>query len=189
MDPSSQSVSAQQAINATLRWLERAVIGLNLCPFAKAPHIKGRIRIVACIETDIHAWLNALTQELQDLVQCQPSERETTLLVIPNALRDFAEFNDCLEDADLALQDLDLEGVIQIASFHPQYQFAGTQPDDITNYTNRSPYPVLHLIREESIDRAVAVYPHAEAIYETNIRTLRDLGIEGWSALDVGPPA
>ncbi len=180
-------VTGPQAIADTRRWLERAVIGLNLCPFAKAPHIKGLIHWAACTEPDDLAWLYALEQELQALAEQPRHLRETTLLVLPNTLHDFLDFNDRLADADQCLADLGLEGVIQIASFHPQYQFAGTQPDDITNHTNRSPHPLLHLIREESIDQAVAAYPQPETIFEANMQTLRQLGPEGWAALDVGP--
>jgi hypothetical protein len=158
----------------TVRWLERAVIGLNLCPFAKAPHVKGQIHYV-------------LIEQLQALAEMPAEERETVLLIVPQMLQDFLDFNDFLDETDAVLQELDLEGVFQVASFHPQFQFADTEPDDIGNFTNRSPYPTLHLLREESIDRAVEAFPEAEMIYETNIETLDKLGAEGWKKLDVGP--
>ncbi|MEY2622396.1 MAG: hypothetical protein RIT26_2216 [Pseudomonadota bacterium] len=180
-------VAGPRAIADTRRWLERAVIGLNLCPFAKAPHVKGLIHWAACTEPGDLAWRAALRHELQALAEQPRHVRETTLLVVPNALHDFLDFNDRLADAEKLLNDLELEGVIQIASFHPQYQFAGTEPADITNHTNRSPHPLFHLLREESIDQAVQAFPQAETIFEANMRTLRELGPQGWAALDVGP--
>lgn len=175
------------AIADTVRWLERAVIGLNLCPFAKAPHVKGRVHISACMASEAQAWQSALALEMQALLARPASERETTLLVVPNALHDFVEFNDSLKQAEKILRQLKLQGLLQIASFHPRYQFADTLPDDITNYTNRSPYPVFHLLREDSIDQAVAAFPAPETIFEANMQTLRELGLNGWNALAVGP--
>ena len=128
-----------------------------------------------------------LIEELKALVALPSDERETVLLILPHMLRDFLDFNDFLDETDSVLQELDLEGEFQVASFHPDFQFAGTEPDDITNYTNRSPYPTLHLIREASIDRAVEAFPEAETIYEANMATMEKLGAEGWKALDVGP--
>jgi len=176
-----------QVIEDTRRWLERAVIGLNLCPFAKAVHVKQQIHYAVCPSTAEDDLLTLLTQELQDLVALPDEVRDTTLLIAPQALQDFLDFNDFLNQADDVLMDLALDGVIQIASFHPNYQFAGTQTDDITNFTNRSPYPTLHLIRESSLDRAVQAFPQPEAIFETNMHTLEQLGLTGWHALDVGP--
>lgn len=187
MPENRSSRSADRVSADTLRWMERAVIGLNLCPFAKAPHVKGRIHIAVCESPDGEAWVDALRQELMALNRLPAAERETTLLVLPNTLHDFLLFNDQLAVADLVLRELGLEGVFQIASFHPRYQFAGTDPDDITNFTNRSPYPTLHLIREDSMDQAVAAFPQAEAIFEANMQTLRELGPQGWARLDVGP--
>lgn len=168
-------------------WLERAVIGLNLCPFAKAVHVKGQVHYAVSGAIHTQDLLQDLEKELQDLLACAPAERDTTLLVAPNCLQDFLDFNDFLGTAERALRRLRLAGEIQIASFHPAYQFAGTASDDITNYTNRAPYPTLHLLREESIDKAVAAFPEPEAIFEQNMRTLQDLGLDGWTALDVGP--
>jgi hypothetical protein len=164
----------------TRHWLETAVIGLNLCPFAKAVHSKERIRWVLSPATDTEALLQDLLRELQFLSEADPDQVDTTLLVHPGVLGDFMDYNDFLDIADAALAELDLEGVLQIASFHPDYQFAGTEPDDIENCTNRSPYPTLHLLREASIDAAVAAFPQAEAIFERNQETLRQLGWEGW---------
>ena len=171
----------------TVRWLERAVIGLNLCPFAKAPHVKGQIHYVVSQAKGLEGLRDELIEQLQAMAALSAEERETVLLIVPHMLHDFLEFNDFLDEADGVLQELDMEGEFQVASFHPQFQFADTEPDDITNFTNRSPYPTLHLLREESIDRAVEAFPEAETIYETNMATLEKLGLKGWKDLDVGP--
>lgn len=168
------------------RWLERAVIGLNLCPFAKAVHTKGQIHYAVSAATDTEALRQHLQEELNALLAHDPSARDTTLLIVPQMLQDFLDFNDFLNVADRVLRRAKLEGVVQIASFHPDFQFGGTEPDDITNYTNRAPYPCLHLLREASIDRAVAAFPEAEAIFERNMQTLEALGLSGWDALGVG---
>jgi len=179
--------TAEIVIDDTRRWLERAVIGLNLCPFAKAVYVKGQIHYAVSTATSVEAILEVLALELEALAEGDANKRSTTLLMLPNAMADFLDFNDLLDDADALLASMDLEGILQIASFHPQFQFAGTEVDDITNATNRAPYPTLHLLREESIDRAVAAFPEAESIFETNIKTLESLGHDGWAALDVGP--
>lgn len=173
----------QQVLQETRDWLEKAVIGLNLCPFAKSVYVKGQVRIVVSPASEAEPLLEQLVQELKHLAQVSPEETDTTLLVHPFAMKDFLDFNDFLDVADAALAELDLEGTLQIANFHPDFQFAGTETDDIGNYTNRSPYPTLHLIRETSIDRAVESFPQAEAIYEHNIETLRKLGLAGWRKL------
>ena len=180
-------VSAEVMVQDTLRWLERAVIGLNLCPFAKSVYVKGQVHCAVSGAADLEALRDDLLNELHSLVALEPSVRDTTVLVVQNLLQDFYDYNDFLNVADDCLLALDLEGVIQIASFHPQYQFAGTDEDDITNFTNRSPYPTLHLIREASIDRAVAAFPNAEDIFETNMTTMNQLGLQGWQDLNVGP--
>ncbi len=178
--------AAEDVLNDTRRWLERAVIGLNLCPFAKAVHVKGQIHYAVSEAIDSRDLLADLRRELDGLVDSDPSLRDTTLLIAPHTLNDFLDFNDFLVQADRVLLKLGLEGVIQIASFHPDFQFAGTEPQDIGNFTNRSPYPMLHLLREASIDRAVAAYPQAEQIFQKNIETLQKLGGVGWAALGVG---
>jgi hypothetical protein len=167
----------------TRAWVEHAVVGLNLCPFAKAPMAKGQIRYVVSDASDPRAVLDELCAQMTALVAADPSEVETTLLIHPNALVDFLDFNDFLEAADAALEELGFDGVLQIASFHPDYQFDGTEPDDPGNASNRSPYPTLHLLREASVDRAVEAFPEAEAIFENNLRTLEALGAQGWAAL------
>ena len=170
----------------TVRWLERAVIGLNLCPFAKGVHTKGQIHYVVSEATDARGLAEQLQQELEALAEASPEVRDTTLLIAPQCLEDFLDFNDFLALADDLIDAMDLGGILQVASFHPQFQFDGTEPDDVTNCTNRAPYPILHLLREDSIDRAVEAFPEAETIYERNMEVLEDLGSEGWARLDVG---
>jgi hypothetical protein len=172
-----------QAIAATRAWVERAVVGLNLCPFAKAVQAKGQIRYVASDDTDPEDLLNTLYVELEFLVKADPRQVDTTLIVHPRVLADFLDFNDFLEIADQLVEDMGLAGVVQVASFHPQYRFEGAAPDDIGNASNRSPYPTLHLLREASVDRAVDAFPEAERIYEANLETLEKLGADGWAAL------
>jgi uncharacterized protein len=167
----------------TEAWLTRAVIGLNLCPFAKAVHVKKQIRYVVSHTTTPDDLMQDLLRELDHLAEANPETTDTTLLIHPNVLTDFLDYNDFLDVADAALADLDLEGILQVASFHPQFQFADTEADDITNYTNRSPYPTLHLLREDSVSRAVEAFPEAESIFEKNIATLRKLGHGGWKKL------
>jgi hypothetical protein len=171
------------AIAATRHWLEQAVIGLNLCPFAKAVHVKEQIRWVESPARDAQGLLDDLLRELQLLAAADPETVETTLLIHPHALNDFLDYNDFLDVADAAIDELGLTGVLQVASFHPNYQFAGTAPDDVENLSNRSPHPMLHLLREDSIDRAVAAFPDTATIYERNIETLRRLGADGWRRL------
>ncbi len=178
---------ARIMVQDTLRWLERAVIGLNLCPFAKAVYVKDQVHCVVSAAPDLEALRDDLLNELKDLASHSPEKRDTTILIIQHLLQDFYDYNDFLNVADDCLLALGLEGEIQIASFHPAYQFAGTDENDITNFTNRSPYPTLHLLREASIDRAVAAFPEAEAIFEANMSTLQTLGLDGWHALQVGP--
>ena len=174
-------------ITATRRWLEGAVIGLNLCPFARAPLAAGRIRFsVSSAETQ-EALLDDLQTELRRLVAAGPVACETSLLIHPHVLADFADYNDFLDAADKVLKRLKLVGRIQIASFHPDYQFSGTLPDDMGNFTNRSPYPMLHLLREDSIEHALAAYPEPDRIYKRNIETLRALGRAAWDRLALGP--
>lgn len=168
----------------TRRWLERAVIGLNLCPFAKAVHVKQQVRFVLSDARDAEALLQQLHDELLWLQAVDPQQTDTTLIVHPHVLGDFLDYNDFLDLADGLVAELGLEGEIQVASFHPHYQFAGTAPDDVGNCTNRSPWPTLHLLREASVERAVAAFPDPDAIVERNIATLETLGREGfWKLL------
>ncbi len=180
-DPQDTDVIAR-----TQLWLERAVIGLNLCPFAKSVFIKQQIRYVvsaACTDEQVLADLHQL---LEDVAQADPEQVDTALLILPRALADFMDYNDFLDVADQLLERMELDGVLQIASFHPQYQFADSQPDDIENYTNRAPYPILHVLREDSLDKAVEAYPDASEVYLRNEETMRKLGHEGWRRLMEG---
>jgi len=173
----------EQIIAETQRWLERAVIGLNLCPFAKAVHVKQQVRYVVSDATDEEGLLGDLLFELRTLADTDAQEVETTLLIHPYVLDDFLDYNDFLDVADAAVSELDLDGELQVASFHPHYQFADSHPDDIENFSNRAPYPTLHLLREESVAKAVAAFPDAAHIFDRNIDTLRKLGHGGWRAL------
>lgn len=186
MNTFSEQALVARVVQDMKVWLERAVIGLNLCPFAKSVHVKGQVHYVVSLATEPRALREELVRELMALHATNPELRDTTLLMAPLCLQDFLDFNDFLAEADAALEELGLDGDLQIASFHPQFQFAGTSPDDITNYTNRAPYPTLHLLREVSIDRAVQAFPEAEMIYEKNMQTLEQLGHAGWAALKVG---
>lgn len=168
---------------ATQTWVEKAVIGLNLCPFAKAAHVKQQIRYAISPATNARDLHSELLREIKFLLDADPAEVETTLLVHPQVLTDFLDFNDFLDVADALLEELNADGILQIASFHPDYQFAGSKPDDIENYTNRSPYPTLHLLREESVDRAVESYPDTDEIFQKNMETLSQLGLDGWKKI------
>jgi hypothetical protein len=172
----------EDVIAATEHWLTRAVIGLNLCPFAKSVHVKGQIRYVVSEARTVEDVVVELADELRLLHESDPNDIDTTLFITPDAFADFADYNDALFFAERLLGELKLAGELQIASFHPQYQFDGTEPDDIDNYTNRAPFPIFHLLREASIDRAVAAFPDASDIYERNIETLRRLGHDGFKA-------
>lgn len=173
----------EDPIADTRRWLERAVIGLNLCPFAKAVHAKGQVRWVLSDASTPEALFAELGEELAFLRDADPAEVDTTLIVHPQVLQDFVDYNDFLGDADDLVEVMELDGVLQVASFHPQYQFADSDADDIENFTNRSPYPSLHLLREDSVSRAVEAFPDPEVIVERNVDTLRKLGRDGWDAL------
>lgn len=170
-------------IAATREWVQKAVIGLNLCPFAKAVTLKNQVRFVVSTAPHLDGLLEDLDRELDFLAAADPEVVDTTLLIHPTLLPDFLDFNDFMQLAEAAVGEHGLEGVIQIASFHPAFQFEGTAPDDMGNYTNRAPFPTLHLLREASIERAVAAFPEAATIYERNIETLRALGHAGWQAL------
>ncbi|MCC2956237.1 DUF1415 domain-containing protein [Massilia sp. IC2-477] len=174
-------------VAATRRWLEKAVIGLNLCPFAKSVYVKEQVRYVVSNATTPEALLEQLMEELQFLSDTPAEQVDTTLLIHPFVLGDFEDYNEFLDVADAAVEDMQLDGELQVASFHPRYQFADTDVNDISNYTNRAPYPILHLLREDSIDRAVEAFPEAAEIFEKNIDTMEKLGLDGWDKLDVGP--
>jgi uncharacterized protein len=175
-------------IALTQKWLTSAVIGLNLCPFAKAVHVKGQIHYAISRDDQHSALLQALENELLALQACAPATRDTTLLMLPQAFPEFLEFQFFLSDCDRQLRRLKLHSVFQIASFHPHYQFAQTEPDDMGNYTNRAPFPILHLLREDSVARAVESFPEPESIYEKNLQTLTNLGLKGWTDLGLMHP-
>ena len=176
-------MDAAQAEAEIRRWLERAVIGLNLCPFAKAVYVKEQVRIVVSDASTPRALLEELGEEMARLRDTPAEQIDTTLVVHPQVLTDFLDYNDFLDDADALLEALELEGVLQVASFHPHYQFAGTEPDDAENLTNRAPHPILHLLREDSVERAAAAYPEPDAIIERNIATMQALGLDGFRKL------
>ena len=179
---------SDEIIATTRKWMERAVIGLNLCPFAKSVHVKGQVRYVVSAARTEDALLDDLERELKFLAEAAPAEVDTTLLIAPDVLTDFDAFANFLDLVEVVLRTQGLSGVLQVASFHPDYVFADAEPDDIANHTNRAPYPTLHLLREASLARATAAFPDAADIYERNIETLRKLGLEGWRALDVAAP-
>ena len=177
----------QEILDQIRLWLEKAVIGLNLCPFAKAVYVKNQVRLVVSHARHADDLLEELDSELDRLVATPAEEVDTTLLIHPTLFDDFLDFNDFLEVAEGVVVEHGLEGVVQLASFHPKFQFDGTGPDDIGNYTNRAPFAILHLLREESVERAVAAFPQADAIFEENVKTLEKLGHEGWKALGLKP--
>lgn len=171
----------EDIIKSTRKWLDDVVVGLNLCPFAKRELIKNRIRFSVSNAKTEEFLLADLEEEIELLNRDE--SLETTLLICSRMLRDFYGYNQFLDYADGLLKQLDLEGVYQIASFHPNYQFAGTHPDDAENYTNRSPYPILHLLREESVERAILNYPNADLISDNNIELMKSMGAEKMDAL------
>jgi uncharacterized protein len=181
----TDSPTADQVIAATRKWLERAVIGLNLCPFAKGVYAKNQVRYVVSKAVDSDALVADLEQELQHLAKVSPEETDTTLLIHPYVLKRFGDFTDFLDLVDVVIRLQGLAGTLQVANFHPDYCFSEAEPDDLGNFTNRSPYPTLHLIREESLDRAIRAFPEAATIYERNIETMERIGLEGWRALEV----
>ena len=180
--PADPAATAE-IVAATQRWLERAVIGLNLCPFAKSVHVKKQIRYAVTAAQTADELLAELEHELQLLADTDPQVLDTTLLIHPQVMGEFLDFHFFLGEVDALIRNLGYDGVFQIASLHPQYEFAGSEPDDIANFTNRSPYPTLHLLRESSIDRAVAAFPDAADIFERNIETMERLGHAGWQKL------
>jgi len=185
MTDSKQTAFETTAIKDTQKWLLEAVVGLNLCPFAKAVVVKDRVRYRVCVSAEPADLLAMLREELQHLADADPDTLDTTLLIAPKALPDFLDFNEFLADCDDLLLELELDGVLQVADFHPLYQFGGTEVDDIENFTNRTPYATLHLLREASMDKAVEAYPDAALIFERNIEVLTKLGHAGWAKLGI----
>ena len=183
LTPYTDATTAGEIIAQTQVWLERAVIGLNLCPFAKSVFVKKQVRYALTAASTADELLAELESELTRLAETDPAELDTTLLIHPQAMTDFLDYHFFLAEVDALNRNLGYDGIFQIASLHPQYEFAGSEPDDIANFTNRSPYPTLHLLRESSIDRAVAAFPDAADIFERNIETMERLGHEGWKKL------
>ncbi len=183
MTTTAEGLNANEVVKLTKAWLEHAVIGLHLCPFAKSVYVNEQIDYRLCTATEPDQLLDALKTALQELVDTDPAAIDTTLLIHPWVLQDFFDYNNFLARADDLLAKTGLSGVIQIASFHPDYQFADTTPDDITNSTNRSPYPMLHLLREDSLTKVIDAMPEAATIFERNMETLRNLGPDGWQQL------
>lgn len=176
-------VSSDRIIAHTRAWVNRVVIGLNLCPFANAVERRDLIRYVVTDARTPDALIECLCAETARLIATPITEIETTLLIHPETLTDFRQYNDFLDVAEAAVHEIAGEGVLQLASFHPQYQFAGTRSDDVSNATNQSPYPMLHLLREDSVSLALATFPDPDEIFRANVRTLKALGSAGWSAL------
>lgn len=181
--PYTDSDAAEAIVTETKTWLERAVIGLNLCPFAKSVFVKKQVRYALTAASTADELLAELEHELTRLAETDPAELDTTLLIHPQAMTDFLDYHFFLAEVDALNRNLGYDGVFQIASLHPNYEFSGSEPDDIANFTNRSPYPTLHLLRESSIDRAVAAFPDAADIFERNIETMEQLGHDGWKKL------
>jgi len=181
--PYTDSDAAEAIVTETKTWLERAVIGLNLCPFAKSVFVKKQVRYALTAASTADELLAELEHELNRLAETDPAELDTTLLIHPQAMTDFLDYHFFLAEVDALNRNLGYDGVFQIASLHPNYEFSGSEPDDIANFTNRSPYPTLHLLRESSIDRAVAAFPDAADIFERNIETMEQLGHDGWKKL------
>jgi len=176
MSTTEDEILEKNVVAATIAWLEKVVIGLNLCPFAKAIHVKKQIRYAVSSAMDSDALLVDLKSELGKLIATNREEIESTLIIHPKVLTDFLAYNEFLAVCDGLLDEMELDGIVQIASFHPAYQFAGTKAGDVTNFTNRSPYPTLHLLREESVTRAIETFPDVEGIYNANMATLRKIG-------------
>lgn len=179
----AQDEADRAILHRIQEWIERAVIGLNLCPFARAPVRGSRVRLVVSHARDADSLLDDLCAELQSLAAADDDECETTLLIVAELFADFLDFNDFLDQADAAIEVLKLDGVIQVASFHPDYRFADSADDDVANCSNRAPFPVLHLLRESSVERAVEALADSEDIYRRNIETLQTLGWDGWNEL------
>jgi hypothetical protein len=182
-EPLAIAESAEQVIAKTRGWIEKAVIGLRLCPFAATPYLRGQVRYRVSEQTTTPGLARELAEELTYLAAADPLECETSLLIHPHVLRDFLGYNQFLDHADATVASLGLTGELQIASFHPAYQFAGSAPDDIENYSNRSPYPMLHVLRESSVQRAAATFADVHEIGNRNMAVLRKLGHAGWREL------
>jgi uncharacterized protein len=179
----STQASAETIIARTRCWVERAVIGYNLCPFARKPSEAEQVRYVVSDADRAETLLQDVVQELEHLLATEADVVETTVLIHPYVLQDFLDYNDFLDVIDALLEEEEYAGLFQVASLHPDYQFAGTEPDDAENYTNRSPYPVLHLLRIDAVAKAVDAYPDPDRIPERNIELMEKLGTDKMRAL------
>lgn len=166
------------AVEKTRCWLENWVIQLNLCPFARYPYELNRVGVVTTEAPGSDDIFGFVLAELERLYTTPVKELETTLVVVENGLLSFDDYLDFLDLLERVLPETGLEGIIQIASFHPDYLFAGSDDHDPANYTNRSPYPMFHLIREASLEKALSDYPEPENIPQRNIRLLREMGVD-----------
>lgn len=177
----------EEIIKQTTDWLNSVVIGLNLCPFAAKPFKNKNIRLALSHATDDEGIIKDLEAEIERLniynTKNNSGYIETTVLIIPNSLSDFFDYNQFLDRAENLIKQQNLTGIYQIASFHPNYQFGGTLPEDAENLTNRSPYPILHIIREESIEMVLSKFPNADKIPTNNINTVENLTAQQRSAL------
>ncbi|MCM0045050.1 MAG: DUF1415 domain-containing protein [Burkholderiaceae bacterium] len=185
MSAADEATPAEDAVivGRTRQWLEQVVIGLNLCPFANSVFRKNQIDYRISRATDTDQLVQDLLLAAESLIGVPAEQIDTALLIHPQVLTDFSDYNDFLGMADALFDACGLSGVLQIASFHPDYRFADAEPDDITHATNRSPYPMLHLLRETSLDKAIAAHPNTDAIVQHNLATMRRLGWAGWAAL------
>lgn len=174
----TELISTEKVIEITDQWVKQFIIELNICPFAYKPVKEKKIRYVVSHTKSENELVALVESELNFLHQHSTSEIETTLVIHPNVLVDFLDYNDFLEIADDVIVELGYDGIFQIASFHPEYQFADTQPNDPENYTNRSPFPMLHILREESVEHAIQSYPNVDQIPLDNIARMKNLGIE-----------
>lgn len=168
----------ESIVDAVRRWIESIVVGLDLCPFARRVVQGNRIRYVVTDAADAESLRTVLAEELRFLAAAPLDDVETTLLIHPGVLEQFADYCDFLPAADQLIRSLRLEGVLQIASFHPEFQFADSRPDDVENYTNRSPYPLLHLLREESVSKVAGSTEEMLKIPQRNAQLLRQMGRE-----------
>jgi len=167
-----------ETVTATVNhWMDAMVVGLNLCPFANTVRRQGHLNIAVAQDGSIPGCLQLLADEAHELAERDASA--TSLVILPEGFEDFDDYLDLLAMAEALLEDLGFEGAMQLASFHPRYQFEGTDENDVSNWTNRAPYPILHMLQESAVTKAVEAHPNAEGIPEQNIDTLEKLGMAG----------
>ncbi len=171
-------MNEKKVIAETDLWVREVVVGLNLCPFAAGPLQRGGVAYRVCSETRPATIFRALMEEILAFVEAPAAAVETELWIVPEGLLHFDDYLDVLYAAEQALEDLELAGEVQLASFHPRYRFQDAPTDDPANYTNRSPHPMFHLLREDLLEQALANYPHPEAIPQHNLERLRQMGLE-----------